>query len=139
MRVLLDTSVFLRLSIQPERVPLRLRRAVDSADQRFLSAASVWEIAVKASLGKLELPDPVGAYVPARMADMLVSPLAVTIEHAAAVERLPWLHRDPFDRLLIAQAKAEDLALLTIDPVLGRYWVSMMLASRPKRGAARGA
>jgi len=132
MRVLLDTSVFLRLSFEPERVPRRVRAAVDAADERYLSAVSVWEIAVKTSLGKLELPEAVGTYVETRAKQMRLSPLPVTSDHAAAVESLPRLHRDPFDRLLIAQSKVEGLTFLTTDRTLSRYFVSMLRLARQR-------
>ena len=82
----------------------------------------VWEVAVKRSLGKLEAP--------AGFAAMLVGagaqPLPVTLEHAAAVETLPWHHRDPFDRLLLAQAAIEGAALVSRDKSLGRYDVAVV-------------
>jgi PIN domain nuclease of toxin-antitoxin system len=119
MRLLLDTNVvlWLLLSDRP-RIPDRVADLLQDASTPVLvSAASVWEIAIKRSLGKLKIED--------RWTDALTrlgfthSP--VTAEHAAAVERLPWLHRDPFDRLLIAQATLEGATLTTADPRIRAY------------------
>lgn len=130
MKVLVDTSVFLKLAFDPATVPRAMRQSVDSAEARFLSTASVWEMAIKASLGKLTLPDTLSAYVKTRMRAMHLAPLDVTLEHAAAVEKLPWHHRDPFDRLLIAQSMCENLTLLTTDRNFLRYRISMLRRTR---------
>jgi PIN domain nuclease of toxin-antitoxin system len=90
----------------------------------FFSAASIWEIRIKQAIGKLELPDDFARV----LAEQSFESLAVTTEHAHALEGLPLLHRDPFDRLLVAQARLERLTLLTRDDVLGRYDVSTLLA-----------
>lgn len=87
----------------------------------FLSAASVWEMAVKRRLGKLALPESVGSYIARRLAIDDVRALPVSVDHAAAVETLELLHRDPFDRLLIVQARLEGLRLLTIDDQVLAY------------------
>ena len=126
MFVLIDTIVFLRLTFEPEAIPRLIQRSIDSAASRYLSVVSVWEIAVKASIGKLKLPQPVREYVRTRIQRMQLIPLDITLEHGAAVETLPWHHRDPFDRLLIAQAICEDLTLLTTDRVFARYRISML-------------
>ena len=80
----------------------------------FLSAVSSWEIAIKSAVGKLRLPEPPESYVPRRMAQQGLRPLTVSHPHALAVSALPSHHRDPFDRLLIAQAKLEDMTLEAI-------------------------
>lgn len=89
----------------------------------FLSAASCWEIAIKHQLGKLLLPGPPHDYVPDRMLASGVSGLPVEVRHAVAVAELPTHHRDPFDRLLIAQATLESMPILTADPQLRRYGI----------------
>jgi PIN domain nuclease of toxin-antitoxin system len=120
---LVDTSVFLRLALEPERLSPILLRALDLAEQRLFSAASIWEIAIKVSLGKLVLPQPATAYVPLRMEQFALRTLPITREHALAVESLPFHHRDPFDRLLVAQALVDGLTVLTTDRVFTKYRV----------------
>ena len=116
MRLLLDTHVWLWWNTEPERLSALARRQIgDARNEVFLSAASVWEMAIKRRLGKLPLPEPVVSYVPRRMAADDVRPLLVSVDHAAAVETLELLHRDPFDRILIVQARHEGLRLLTTD------------------------
>ena len=93
------------------------------------SAASAWEIAIKHALGKLELPLPPADYVPSRMERVAVTPLPITHDHALRVSALPPHHRDPFDRLLVAQSQAERLRLLTVDRQLEPYDVDLIWAS----------
>jgi PIN domain nuclease of toxin-antitoxin system len=119
--VLVDTSVFLRLAVAPETLPKSILEAMDSAEERLLSVVSIWEIALKASLKKLPLPQPAGAYVPDRMERFGLRTLQLSREHAVAVESLPFHHRDPFDRMLISQAMVESLTMLTTDRVFARY------------------
>lgn len=94
----------------------------DDRNQLLLSAAVVWEVAIKRSLGKLQAPD--------GFAEAMLSGgaqrLAVTLEHAAAVERLPWHHRDPFDRMLVAQAGLERATLVTGDEAIAAYGVPVV-------------
>ena len=102
MRLLLDTHVWLWWNTEPERLAAAARRQIgDSRNEVFLSAASVWEMAIKRRLGKPPLPESVGSYIARRLAIDAVRDLPVSVEHAAAVETLELLHRDPFDRLLI--------------------------------------
>ncbi len=121
MRLLVDTSVFLLLATDPTRVPATYRKAMDGAETRHFSIASVWEIAIKASLGKMTLPQNAGDYVRARMESFQTTLLDIRFEHAARVESLKLLHRDPFDRLLIAQAMVEGLTILTTDRKFSAY------------------
>ena len=93
---------------------------------KYLSAASAWEIAIKHALGKLPLPEPPPIYVPERMRLSRFEGLAVTHTHALAVASLPPHHRDPFDRILVAQARVEGLALVTADAALEPYDVPMV-------------
>lgn len=125
MRWLLDTHVLLWALGQPERLSAEIRTALrdPATDVRF-SAASIWEIAIKSSLGRLDFihdPEVVRA---AAIASGFVE-LPVFGVHAAAVARLPPIHRDPFDRLLIAQAQIEPCVLVTRDPTLAAYPVQV--------------
>ena len=130
MRLLLDTQAWLWMVADPDRLSRRARRLVQRADtELFLSAATAWEIAIKWSIGKLTLPaDPV-EYMRSRIGQTGVRALAIRHEHGAQVARLPPHHRDPFDRLLIAQAMVEDLVLLTGDRQIEPYDIRIEWAS----------
>jgi len=122
VKLLLDTHVWLWWNTDPERFAANARRQIgDVRNEVFLSAASVWEMAIKRRLGELDLPESVGSYVARRLAADDVRALPVGVDHAAAVETLEFLHRDPFDRLLIVQARHEGLRLLTIDDQVLAY------------------
>lgn len=118
MRLLLDTHVFLWAVAGSPLLKPAARRIIESADQVHVSAASIWEVAIKARLGKIEA-DPC-ELVDAIEASGFVE-LPVRAAHAAGVAQLVLHHNDPFDRLLIAQAMAEPLKLLTADALLARY------------------
>jgi PIN domain nuclease of toxin-antitoxin system len=126
MRLLLDTNVVVWLLLgRRQDIPERVVDVLQDAQNRVLvSAASVWEIAIKRSLGKLEIE----ARWPRALTRLGFEHSPVTAEHAAAVEHLPWLHRDPFDRLLIAQATLEDAVLVTADPRTRGYDVPTLWA-----------
>ena len=117
MRVLLDTHLLLWALSAPARLPAPARRLIQDADV-YVSAASIWEISIKAALGKLRA-DPNEVLAALEPAGFLSLPIAG--EHAARVASLPPVHRDPFDRLLIAQALVEPMRLLTDDAVLDAY------------------
>ena len=126
-RLLLDTHVFLWLLTEPERLGDGMV-TVQAADVELLvSAASSWEIAVKYGLGKIPLPEPPARYVPSRLRAIGAVPVAIEHSHALAVADLPPLHRDPFDRLLVAQALALGLRIVTHDPQVARYPVDAVL------------
>ena len=127
MRLLLDTHVLLWWLLDDSRLSAAARAALaDGSNTILVSAASAWEVAIKASLGKLPLPPEAEA----RIADAVVEAgfiqLPVTFAHAAGVRTLPWRHRDPFDRLLVAQSKVEGLTLVTGDSALGLYGVDLL-------------
>ena len=124
MRLLLDTHVFLWAVAGSARLKPAHRRLSESADEVQVSAASIWEVAIKVRLGKVEA-DP-QALVEAIGASGFL-PLAVKPAHAAAVTSLPDHHKDPFDRLLVAQALTEPLRLLTADAALAAYSDLVML------------
>jgi PIN domain nuclease of toxin-antitoxin system len=125
MRLLLDTHIFLWAVAGSPLLKPAARRVIQSADQVYVSAASIWEVAIKARLGKIEV-DP-NELVAAIEASGFVE-LPVRAAHAAGVSGLALHHNDPFDRLLIAQALAEPLRLLTADTALARYSDIVMLA-----------
>lgn len=127
MQLLLDTRVFLWLLSEPERIGDHLPSLEDPANDLFLSAASSWEIAIKVALGRLTLPDQPRRYVPERMNSAGVQPLAVEHSHALAVAELPMLHRDPFDRVLVAQARHLALTIVTADSAVAQYEVASIL------------
>src|SRR5438477_5731599 len=93
----------------------------DPNQEIFLSAASAWEIAIKYASGKLRLPEPPASYVPRRMADQGIRPLAISHQHVLMVAAMARHHNDPFDRLLVAQANSENMVLMTADRLLDRY------------------
>jgi PIN domain nuclease of toxin-antitoxin system len=129
LRILLDTHVWLWLQVTPERLSDEsLALLADPANELFLSAASAWEIAVKVGVGKLTLPAPPDEYVPSRLTSSGTSPLPVELRHALHVANLPAHHRDPFDRLLVAQAQLERMPLLSADRQLAAYEVEILSA-----------
>lgn len=122
MRFLLDTQSFLWAVDTPARLSQRARRQIQSeANEIFVSAVTAWEIAIKSQRGDLQLPDEPQRYVPEQMAANSFAALPVLIRHALKVVELPLIHKDPFDRLLAAQAAAEDLTLITADAELRKY------------------
>jgi PIN domain nuclease of toxin-antitoxin system len=127
VRILLDTNVFLWLQTEPER--LRQHQAVteDERNELLVSAVVSWEIAIKYALGKLSLPEPPARYVPERLRAIGAEALPIEHTHALAVADLPLLHSDPFDRLLVAQAKALNVPLMTADPAVTQYAVRTLL------------
>ncbi len=118
MRLLLDTQVYLWYLADSRKLPASARREIAGAEEVFVSAASIWEAAIKAGLGKLNAAadDLVAGIGASGFAE-----LPVSARHAARVRTLPQHHRDPFDRLLVAQALHEPLHLLTADAPLRRY------------------
>lgn len=126
MRVLLDTNVFLWLHTDPSRVGEALPLLEDPATVRLVSAVVGWEIAIKYGLGRLELPHPPDVWVPRMLASGAMTPVAIELGHALAVGDLPAVHRDPFDRLLIAQAQGLGVPVVTADPVFARYGVEVI-------------
>lgn len=127
MRFLLDTHVFLWLLAEPERLGAQVQSLEDPDNELFLSAASSWEIAIKSKLGRLELPDDPQRYVPDSMRAIGVDPLSIDHSHALAVSDLPPHHRDPFDRLLVAQARALRMPIVTADTHIALYDVETLL------------
>lgn len=126
MRLLLDTHTWLWMQAKSKRLnPDAMALLRDPGNELLLSAVTSWEIAVKYALGKLPLPAPPAEYVPDRMRSSGVVALPVTHSHALHVATLPEHHRDPFDRMLIAQAQTEQLTILTADRLFERYDVPL--------------
>lgn len=127
MKVLLDTHAFLWwIGDDPQLSPQARKIISDGANILYLSAASSWEIAIKAKLGKLKLPSNLASFIAEQLADNAITSLAVEMHHALHVYALPDYHRDPFDRMLIAQAQLEKLPILTADPQIARYPVEVL-------------
>lgn len=127
MNLLLDTHVLLWLLASSERVSEQVRGVLaDPRNAVFVSAASGWEIAVKVALRKLDVPPDARSWLPDALAASRLAMLPVSLEHALGVEHLPPHHGDPFDRLLIAQAIAEDMVLVSGDYWFDRYGVRLM-------------
>jgi PIN domain nuclease of toxin-antitoxin system len=123
LRLLLDTHALLWALAEPKRLSTTAREAITSADSVVLaSSASAWEIAIKRALGKLEAP----ADLEAVLDQTGIETLPITVAHALAAGALPLLHSDPFDRMLVAQARIEGLTLVTRDPHLGAYDVAVL-------------
>jgi PIN domain nuclease of toxin-antitoxin system len=131
VKYLLDTGVWLWSLWDPDRISRKAHEALaDLNHDIFLSAVTSWEVAMKTAVGKLTLPEVPGTYVPRRMADQGLRPLPVSHQHALAVLGLPDHHRDPFDRMLIAQANLEDMILITADHAIEKYPVRILWAGR---------
>lgn len=126
MRVLLDTHAFLWANSDPERLGPWRSMVEDVDNELLLSAASSWELATKAAIGRLRLPEPVASYVPGRMSVLGITAIAVEHRHALGVAALPMHHRDPFDRILIAQAALLRVPILTADAAFERYEVEVL-------------
>ena len=122
MKYLLDTGILLHNLISQPRLNRRaLLLLADKSPHLYLSVASSWEIAIKAGSGKLILPERASQFVARAIQLMSLHSLDITQTHVAELERLPHYHRDPFDRMLVAQARAEGLVLLTADHNLDKY------------------
>jgi PIN domain nuclease of toxin-antitoxin system len=126
VKLLVDTNAFLWFVAGDARLSATARHALEEDDADWwLSAASVWELSIKSSLKRLVLPAPAAEYIAEKVhAGLRI--LSVEWAHAAAVERLPFHHRDPFDRLLVAQAQSERLAVVTNDAVFRLYGVRVL-------------
>jgi PIN domain nuclease of toxin-antitoxin system len=120
--LLLDTHVVLWWLVDDGALSEELKKRLDDEPDVWVSAASVWEAAIKQSLGKIRVP----GSLPDEIAQSGFRQLPITVEHAVAAGRLPLLHRDPFDRMLVAQARCEGLTLATRDSQIQRYDVDML-------------
>jgi PIN domain nuclease of toxin-antitoxin system len=126
MKVILDTHAFLWALAGDARMSRHARDVFAGSTDLSLSIASVWEILIKVQSGKLTFPRPAGPYLLSRMAENRIKRLTITIDHLLALERLPMHHRDPFDRMLIAQSIEEDWPIMTVDPMFKQYPVRVI-------------
>ncbi len=126
MKAILDTHTFLWGIAGDRRMSQKARDVFVGPSDLVLSLASIWEILIKVQLRKLSLPEPAGGYVIRKMADNRIETLPIELNHLLAFEGLDLHHRDPFDRMLIAQALQEDLPIVTGDPFFSRYPVKVI-------------
>lgn len=125
MRLLLDTCTFLWLTQEPDRLSKSAHAAVDDeTNELLLSHASIWELYLKQQAGKMKLPAKPDRWIREQLAEWMTADLPIDLASLSETLRLPDLHRDPFDRLLIAQAKVHELTLLTPDPWIQKYRVN---------------
>jgi PIN domain nuclease of toxin-antitoxin system len=125
--VLLDTHIFLWWMLDNPQLSATARALIASPGVRvFVSAATVWEIAIKNGKGKLNLPEPVATYIPNALRDERFEMLPITVAHALETAALPFHHSDPFDRILAAQSRAEGLPLVSADAIFDSYDVAVV-------------
>ena len=124
MKLLIDTQCWLWMNASPEKLSHKTRALlVQPNTERLLSTASIWEIGIKYHLGKLPLPVAPSDYVPARLALTKTIPLSISAAHALRAGCLPAVHRDPFDRMIVAQALVEGVPVLSSDGQLDAYGI----------------
>ena len=129
MRFLLDTHIVLWAIAGDRQLPKVARDLLANPDTlRFVSIASLWEIAIKKSTGKLMLDSSLDAFAERLVDDLGATILPIRVEHLLVVERLPWHHRDPFDRLMLAQAASEGLRMVSVDRLFAPYGVDITTA-----------
>lgn len=127
MRLLLDTQAFLWAIFDQPRLSTKARKLFqDSGNELLLSLASIWEIAIKVSIGKLALKESFEQFIPAELQINQITRLTIDFRHIARVAVLPFHHRDPFDRLIAAQALEEKLPILSADAIFDRYAVKRL-------------
>jgi PIN domain nuclease of toxin-antitoxin system len=127
VRLLLDTHSFLWFVMGSPKLGEKARALIgDAGNEKLLSAGSLWEMAIKISLGKLKLAEPFGVLIPRQIEANGIHVLKIDIPHLAALLTLPFHHRDLFDRLLAAQCSAEGLPIASIDPIFDAYGIQRM-------------
>lgn len=127
MKVLIDTHVFLWAITGDSRLSKKHRNLwLDESAELWLSCASIWEMLIKAGLGKLPLPSPGAAFILSQMEKNRLTWHGLRAAHFTELETLPPLHHDPFDRMLIAQARAEGMSIATVNPAMRRYGVKLV-------------
>jgi PIN domain nuclease of toxin-antitoxin system len=126
MKAILDTHAFLWALAGDARMSRHARDIFAGSTHLSLSIASIWEILIKVQSRKLNFPRPAGPYLLNKLAENRIEILPIKIDHLLALERLPMHHRDPFDRMLIAQSREEDRPIITADPWFSRYKVEVI-------------
>lgn len=127
MQVLLDTHVFLWWIDNNPQLSAHARTIIsDSSNQLFVSTVSSWEIAIKSQTGKLGLPTNLEQFITDQIQRNGMSVMPIQLAHTLAIYRLPLIHRDPFDRMLVAQSQSEDVPILTVDPLITQYAVKTL-------------
>ena len=126
MKAILDTHAFLWALAGDTRMSRHARDIFAGSADLSLSIASIWEILIKVQSGKLNFPRPAGPYVLSRLAENRIKTLPISIDHLLTLERLPMHHRDPFDRMLIAQSVEEDWPIITADPMFKQYPIQVI-------------
>lgn len=122
MKILLDTHTFLWWVAEDAQISLKAKEIIANPDNKiYFSVVSAWEIIIKVGTGKLSLSEPPETYIPSRIASSQFEILPVQMPHILKINTLPNFHKDPFDRLLIAQSLVEDLSLVTIDNAISQY------------------
>lgn len=130
MRLLVDTHCWLWQLLSPVRLNAEAADLLsDPENEVFLSVASMWEIVIKHELGKLALPDPPARYIPERLGSLGYRTLSIEPAHALHVGTLPAHHKDPFDRILVAQAQVEGMTIVTADRIVTRYDIRSIWAA----------
>lgn len=127
MRILLDSHAFLWFILGDQRLSDRARVAIAAADTDVLiSPATLWEMAIKVRLGRYTLPGPFGPFMDTQLTSNRIRLLPIEVRHTAILASMPFHHRDPFDRLIVAQALAESIGLVSVDAMLDAYGVSRL-------------
>lgn len=128
MNLLLDTHVFAWIFIEPHRFSPAARSYLEDTvnNQFFFSDASAWEASIKFGLGKLRLPDAPELFFPDRVRIAGYRHLRIDLRHVTRVHSLPQIHRDPFDRLLVSQARVENLTIISEDPIFKQYGINTL-------------
>jgi PIN domain nuclease of toxin-antitoxin system len=126
MKALLDTHTFLWAIADEGKLSRRAQQIYTGPHDLWLSVASMWEIIIKVQAGRLPLPEPAGPYLVKKLAHNQIELLPVSLDHVLGVETLPMHHRDPFDRLLIAQSMEQGWPIITADPWFARYPVEVI-------------
>jgi len=127
MRLLLDAHAFLWFFIGDQSLSAKARALIeDQANEKFFSVASLWEIAIKASIGKLTLSKPFDEMFPDELVNNGIDLIGITTAHVSVLTTLPFHHSDPFDRLLIAQAMVEQMEIVSVDPAFDDYAITRL-------------
>ncbi len=122
MKYLLDTHIFLNILSEPESLSQKVREIIENENSiLFLSAVSGWEIIIKYRIGKLKLPENPRDYITNQIEEYNIAILDIKMEHSLYINELPDIHKDPFDRMLIAQSKIEDIPLISMDSKIKDY------------------